>query len=112
MQLSPVDAAGPDQTRVAKRSIGHDDRQLVQPIIHDMVIAHLAYSIRAALTAQRDRDDHVVWIETSMRNRGVLRCSKWVEHVFVWIDPCGNSRKQRNADSRRQHDLRYPARAV
>ena len=92
MQLASVDAAGPDQTRVAKRSIGHDNRQLVQPVVDDMVIAHLADSIRTALSTQGDCNNHVVWFQPGMLNRGVLRCPKRVKHSFVRIEPRGNSR--------------------
>ncbi len=68
MQLASVYAAGPDQTRVAERSIGDDNRQLVQPVVDEMMVAHLADSIRAAISTQRNRDNHVGGIETGVFN--------------------------------------------
>ena len=59
VQVASLHAAGPDQTRVAERSIGDDDRQLMQPIIDYVVIPHLANRVRAALSAQGNHDDHV-----------------------------------------------------
>ena len=50
VQLSSIQTAGPDQTRMAQRSIGDDNRQLVQPVVHHMVIPHLADWIRPALS--------------------------------------------------------------
>src|SRR5579859_3845094 len=76
-----------------------------------MVVAHLADSIRTALSTQGDCNDHVLSIETGMLNRSVLRCAKRVKHLFVRIEPCRNSREERNDDGRRQHELRYPSRA-
>ena len=99
MQLASVDAAGPDQTRVAKRSIGHENGQLVQPVVDDMVIAHLADSIGAALSTHGDSDNHVIWFQAGMLNCGVLRCPKRVEHVLVGIDPCGNRRQHGHDNS-------------
>jgi hypothetical protein len=33
VQVTSLNAAGPDQTRVAERSIGDDNGQLMQPVI-------------------------------------------------------------------------------
>ena len=66
VKFSTVQSAGPDQTRVAERSIRDGDRQLVQPVIHHVVVSHLANWIRTALSAYRHRDDHVVRIHTGL----------------------------------------------
>ena len=103
VQLPPLYAAGPDQTRVAQRSIGDDDGQLMQPIIHDMVIPHLANGIRAALPAERDRDDHVFRVDTGLLDGDVARLSeRVVHHLFIRIDPCRSGRDQSYPHSRRQ----------
>ena len=65
VQLMPLYGAGPDQTRVAERSISDDDGQLMQPIIHHVVIAHLANGIGAALPALGDGDDHVLGVDSA-----------------------------------------------
>ena len=50
VQFASVQAAGPDQTRVAERSIGNNNRQSVQPVVHYMVIPHLADRVSPALS--------------------------------------------------------------
>ena len=110
VELAPLYAAGPDQTRVAKRSIGDDDGQLMQPIIHDMVIPHLANRIRAALPTQRNCDDHVFRVNASLLDGDVAWFSEGVEHhLFIRIDPCRNGRDQSYPHSRSQQELRNPS---
>ena len=59
VKFASVQAAGPDQTRVAERSIGDDNRQPVQSIIHNVVISHFANRVGATLSTEGDGDDHV-----------------------------------------------------
>ena len=63
VKFASVQAAGPDQTRVTERSIGDDNRQTVQSIIHNMVISHFANRVGATLSPQRDSDYHVARFE-------------------------------------------------
>ena len=88
VKFASVDAAGPDQTRVAERSIGDDNRQLVQPVIHHVVISHLANRIGSTLSAESDCDNHVASIERGLLGCNIMRFAEGVEHVLVGIDPC------------------------
>ena len=51
VQFASVYAAGPDQTRMGERSISDHDGQAVEPVVHNVVISHLADRIGAALSA-------------------------------------------------------------
>ena len=65
VKLASIDAAGPDQTRMAKRSISDDHRQPMQPVVHNVVVTHFTNGIGAALSTQRDGDDHVARVDGS-----------------------------------------------
>ena len=98
VKLLPIDAAGPDQTRVAERSIGDDNRQLVQPVIHHVVICHFANRIGSALPSESNRHDHVTSIERGLLCGQIVRLAEGMEHVLIGIDPWGNRRDQDNGD--------------
>ncbi len=75
----------------------------MQPVIHDMVIAHLADGIGAALAAQVDRDDHVFRVDAGLLDGDVARLSEWVEHhLFIRIDPCRNDCEESDPHRRTQ----------
>ena len=112
VKLASVDAAGPDQTRVAERSIGDNNRQLVQPVIHYVVISHLANRIGSALPAQSNDDDHVAGIERGLLCGKIMRLAEGMKHMLIGIDPCGKCREQDNGDRRRQKESSRPIRCV
>jgi hypothetical protein len=63
----------PHQTGVTERSIRGDDRFGGYRIIHDVVVRHFANWVRSRNSAQPDRDDHVVFIDSSLLARLELR---------------------------------------
>src|SRR5258705_4670738 len=63
VQPFPFDYRIPDNSGVAEGAVGHHNRHTSDGVIDDMMIAHCSYRVGARMSAEEDRQHHVIGVD-------------------------------------------------